>query len=604
MSGATRKTVRKKKPAKAEAMSPARRSATPKKQPKKQKEVKPLEAYQLPAWRYRTAVAGIATLGLLLIGRIAALQVLPDMDQGYEFLQHQGDQRTIRVQAVPAYRGSILDRNGKPLAVSTPLIDVTADPRHMQPVEFKALAAALDMPLSELQKKVDRYSTKRFMYIKRGLRPEDAELLTEKRFSGVQIVEDFQRFYPDSEVLAQTLGLTHSEGYGIEGLELSYNDWLSGTPGKKRVVIDANQTVVDYLGLVTPAESGNDLVLTIDLELQYLTYKALKTAYVKHRAASASMIVMNPRTGEILALASQPSFNPNNRGNIEYDAVRNRAFLDTFEPGSTVKPFTLLAALESGQYLPDTKIDTDPGYVRVDGNLIKDYRNYKELDLTSVLSKSSQVGTVKVALSLDHEQVFNTFRQVGLGDPAVMGFPGEVGGDLPQRTRWNEIQRATFSYGYGITATTLQLAQAYSIIANSGLRVSPKLIQGGSVPPPEQVVSAEATDQIKEMMRTVVEEGTGTRAAIENYSVAGKTGTGHLVGAGGYEDHRYTSMFAGMAPADNPELVAVIVITDPKGEDYFGGLVAAPVFSTVVGNALRVLNVPGETQELLLGANP
>lgn len=566
--------------------------------------VKRAEAYALPAWRYRLAVFAIALLGILLVGRIAALQVLPDLEQGYEFLQYEGDRRTIRDQEIPAYRGSILDRNGRALAVSTPLVDITADPHYLKEDELEDLARALDIESSVLREKVAFYNGRRFMYVKRGLRPDEAEPVLAAGFAGIRSAQDFQRFYPDSEVLAQTLGLLHSEGHGIEGLELGYEEWLSGTPGKQRVVIDRNGRVVDYLGQISPVEPGNDLQLTIDIELQYLAYKALKAAYVKHQAASASMVLMNPKTGEILAMASQPAFNPNNRENIKYDSVRNRALVDSFEPGSTVKPFTMIAALESGKYHPSTAVETSPGHIRVDGKFIKDFRNYETLDLTGVLAKSSQVGTVKVALSLEEDRLFETFQKVGLGEPASMGFPGEVGGSMPQRYGWSAIEQATLAYGYGITATTLQLAQAYSVLANNGVRVYPSLVMGASKPPTEQVVSAETVEQIKGMMREVVEHGTGTRAAVENYSVAGKTGTGHLVGAGGYEDHRYSSLFAGMAPVGDPKLVAVVVITDPKGEDYFGGLVAAPVFSEVVGNALRVLNVPGDQEEMLLGYHP
>lgn len=568
---------------------------------RKKKVKKKFDGPSLATWRYGLAKLGIMALGVVLIGRIAALQVLPDLEQGYEFLQYEGDRRTIRDQKIPAYRGSIVDRNGKPLAVSTPLVDITADPKFLDEAELPKLAAALGMSENELAQKYAAYKSKRFMSLKRGLRPDVAQTIVNMGFSGVHDDLSFRRYYPAGEVTAQTLGLMHSEGHGIEGLELGYDDWLSGIAGEQRVVIDRKQKVVDYLGVLSPVEPGQDLQLTIDLELQYLAYKALKAAFVEHQAASASMVLMDPRTGEILAMASQPSFNPNNRENINYQAVRNRALVDSFEPGSTVKPFTMLAALESGDYQPTTPVDTSPGYVRVDGNIIRDFRNYQLLDLTSVLAKSSQVGTVKIALSLDEDHLFDTFQSVGLGEPAGLGFPGEVGGSLPQRYDWDDIQRATFAFGYGITATTLQLAQAYSVIANDGQMVLPTLVKGANVPPPIRVASSESVSEIIEMMREVVEHGTGTRAAIEGYSVAGKTGTGHLVGAGGYEDHRYSSLFAGMAPAENPELVAVVVITDPKGEDYFGGLVAAPIFADVVGNALRILNVPGDQPGLLVG---
>ena len=579
----------------------ARKSAQGKKPIKRAVRQKQSEAYDLPSWRYGTAVLCISALGLLLVGRIAALQVLPDVEQGYEFLQEEGERRSVRDRQIPAYRGSILDRNGRPLAVSTPLIDITADPTLLNEEHIRQLAAVAGIDLEGLKKKIARYDGKRFMYIKRGLRPEEAKPILQARLPGVRKVEDYRRYYPDGEVLAQTLGLLHAEGHGIEGLELGYENWLSGKPGVQRVIVDRNNRVVDQLEQISPVEPGRDLKLTIDLEIQYIAYKAIKAAYLKHRAASASILVMEPKSGEILAMASQPSFNPNNRENIQYHAVRNRALLDIFEPGSTVKPFSMLAAIESGQYVPATPVETSPGYIRVDGKVIKDFRNYETLDLSSVLAKSSQVGMVKVALSLDEDRLFETFQRVGLGEPAITGFPGEAGGSLPQRYGWDDIQQATFSYGYGITASTLHIAQAYSVIANDGVKVFPSLIKDESKPSPERVASVEAVQQVKQMMREVVEVGTGKRAAVENYSVAGKTGTGHLIGAGGYEDHRYTSLFAGMAPFDDPELVVVVVVTDPQGEDYFGGLVAAPIFSEVVGGALRIRNVPGEQEDLVVG---
>lgn len=566
---------------------------------------KKIDEYRLPAWRYRLATFGISALGLLLVGRIATLQVLPDMEQGYEFLQSEGDARTIRYQKIPAYRGSILDRNGRPLAVSTSLVDIVADPALVRDDQIAELAEVVGLSEAEFRAKLELYSDKRYMRIKRELSPEQAQPIVKAGFAGVVAEEIYRRFYPDAEILAQTLGLIdYDKDRGVEGLEAGYEDWLAGKSGRQRMVVDRFGRVVDYLDQVSPVDPGKDLNLTIDMELQYLAYKALKSAFIKYRAASASIVVMDPKTGEVLALASQPSFNPNNRENIEYSSMRNGALADHFEPGSTVKPFTMLAAIESGKYSPSSTIETSPGYIRVDGKFIKDFRNYETLDLTGVLANSSQVGTVKVALSLDEELIFDTFRRVGFGESAAVGFPGELSGSLPYISNWTDLLRANFSYGYGISATTLQLAQAYSVLANDGLRVYPSLVQGVSKPDPERVASKSAVQQVKAMMREVVEHGTGALAALENYSVAGKTGTGHLVGDFGYEDHRYSSLFAGFAPADDPKLVIAVVINDPKGEDYFGGLVAAPVFSEVMGNALRALNVPGDQEGVLLGANP
>lgn len=300
-------------------------------------------------------------------------------------------------------------------------------------------------------------------------------------------------------------------------------------------------------------------------------------------------------------MVSQPSFNPNARDQLNPVAMRNRALVDSFEPGSTVKPFTMMAAMEQGLVSPNTVIDTSPGYMNIGGKLIEDFRNYGKLDVRTILAKSSQIGTIKIALGMPPESVHDMFQRVGLGTPPGLGFPGELGGVLPQRSRWNDIQRATFSFGYGLTATSLQLAQAYSVLANGGKRVSPSLVRGTAMAPAERVVSEELVGRVRDMMIGVVDHGTGTRAAIEGYLVAGKTGTGHLVGAAGYEDSRYASLFAGMVPAHNPQLVAVVVVTDPKGKDYYGGLVAGPVFSEVMSDALRVLRIPPARQAEIEG---
>jgi len=541
-------------------------------------------------WRFMLVQFSVAMLGLGLALRIASLQVMPDVEQGYQFLQHQGQVRTIREQEIPAYRGAITDRNGEPLAISTPLAALWLNPSVFDLDDTSRLASALEIPYAELEKRLARYQDSQFMYLRRGMSPAEARKILDLKLPGLNVQTEYRRFYPEAEVTAQIVGLTDIDDRGIEGVELGFDSVLRGQSGSERVVKDLRGQVVERLGLVKAVEPGSDIQLTIDLRLQYIAYRALKATVAKHQAKAASMVIMDPKTGEVLAMVSQPSFNPNSR-DFNPNAMRNRAVVDSFEPGSTVKPFTMAAAIEQRLVQPSTRVNTAPGYLRIDGNLIQDPVNYGELDVRTVLAKSSQVGTVKIAMEMEPAALHDMFQRVGLGTPPGMGFPGELGGVLPQRNRWSDIQQATFAFGYGLTATSLQLAQAYSVLANDGIRISPRLVRGTAGIPDERVMSAELAATVRGMMVDVVDHGTGTRAQIDGYSVAGKTGTGHLVGAGGYEDDRYASLFAGMVPADNPELVAVVVVTDPQAGDYFGGVVAAPVFSEVLSDALRILRI-------------
>lgn len=549
-------------------------------------------------WRYATLSVAVCVLGLALFARIASLQVMPDVAQGYEFLQHQGEARTIRNQEIPAYRGSITDRNGEPLAISTPLVALWLNPALVNSEQVPRLAEAMGESPSELSARIENYKSRQFMYLRRGVEPVEAQRLLSLGISGLFGETEYRRYYPEAEVVAQLVGLTNIDDRGIEGLELGYDEILRGTSGSERVVKDLHGQVVERLGVINEVQPGSDIQLTIDLRLQYLAYRSLKAAVTKHEATSASMVIMDPATGEVLAMVSQPSFNPNARDQLDPVAMRNRALVDSFEPGSTVKPFTLMAAMEQGLVSANTLIDTAPGYMNVGGKLVQDPRNYGELDVRSILAKSSQVGTVKVAMKMQPDSVHEMFQRVGLGTPPGLGFPGELGGILPQRSRWSDVQRATFSFGYGLTATSLQLAQAYSVLANGGNRVSPTLVQGTAMAPQERLVNQDLIEQVRDMMTDVVDHGTGTRAQVEGYQVAGKTGTGHLVGAGGYDDSRYASLFAGMVPAEDPQLVAVVVVTDPQAGDYFGGLVAAPVFSEVMRDALRLLRIPRVDEDI------
>jgi len=542
-------------------------------------------------WRFWAVnLVGLA-MGGVLVARIAALQVLPNQPQGAEFLQDQGQVRTLRERVIPAYRGIITDRHGAPLAISTQMYSLWVEPAAVEEAQLPQLAELAGLGVSELRARLQNYAGRQFMYVRRGMTPAQAEAALAAGIRGLGAESEYQRFYPEKEVTAQVVGLTDIDDRGIEGLELGYEQSLRGTAGRRRVLQDLRGQVVKDLGLVRAVEPGADLALTLDLRIQYLGYRALKAAVARHRARAASMVVMNPRSGEVLALVSQPSFNPNVRAQFSPLAMRNRAVVDSFEPGSVVKPFTLLAAMEQGALTPDTRIDTAPGYLDVQGKRIEDPRNHGALSVREILALSSQVGTVKVALRTAPEQVHGVFQRVGLGRPPGSGFPGEQGGSLPERGRWDDLQRATFAFGYGLTASALQLARAYAVLANGGHLVHPALVKGVAAARPAVVVDRALARQVREMMVAVVEQGTGARARIDGYPVAGKTGTGHLVGAGGYEDSRYAALFAGMVPAHDPALVAVVVVIDPQAGGYSGGRVAAPVFAEVMGEAMRILQV-------------
>lgn len=546
-------------------------------------------------WRYTSVMIVLAVLLVAGFWHIVSLQVLPDVDRGYEFLQIQGQARTVRTETIPAYRGVITDRRGEPLAVSTPVVTLWANPKLVdnEALALSELAGLLSVTREELQQRLIRYAKKEFMYLARQVTPEQAEQVLNLEIPGVFGKAEYKRFYPAGEVASQLLGFTNIDDRGQEGMELAYDHLLTGVPGAKQVLKDLKGRVIRDLALVRSEKPGQNLALSIDLRLQYTAYRELKAAMGKFKAVSGSVVILDVRTGEVLAMANQPSFNPNDRSQLSSDALRNRAVTDLVEPGSTMKPFTVLAALESGRYFPETLIDTNPGSIRVGRKTFYDYRNYGVIDLTTLLTKSSQVGTTKLALDLEPEHVRDMFYRVGMGDSPGTGFPGESPGSLPDYRRWPSIERANFAFGHGFSATALQLAQAYAVIASNGLKKPVSLLRVNDAPVGEQVVDPILAATVREMMTHATRSGgTATRAAITSYDVAGKTGTVHKVGKFGYEKNRYVSMFAGMVPADNPRLVTVVVIDDPRGGDYFGGAVAAPVFSEVTADALRMLKIP------------
>jgi cell division protein FtsI (penicillin-binding protein 3) len=548
-------------------------------------------AYQ--QWRFHLVWALLIMLLLVLCARVIMLQLV-DMEGGYKFLQQQGKARTVRTEVINAHRGIIYDRKGEPLAVSTPVQSVWCNPKEVSVDDgnFKQLAQALDYSQSALARKLEANQDRTFLYLRRQLPPEEAKRALDAGVEGVYVEDAYKRYYPAGEVASHVVGFTNIDDSGQEGMELTFDQHLRGLPGAKQVVKDLNGKSIRNFKHVRSAEPGGQLHLSIDLRIQYLAYRALKEAVVNHRASSGSMVIVDVDTGDILALVNQPSFNPNNRGEFTASRMRNRAIVDLIEPGSTVKPFTIIAALESGRYTPNTQIDTNPGYIRVGRKVQRDHRNYGVIDLTTLIAKSSNVATTKIALNLDPEDMRSVFYRLGLGQSTGTGFPGEAVGVLPNHQRWRDIEKATFAFGYGLSITPLQLAQAYSTLANGGIKKPLRILKSDAANTGERVVDAGIAADVLDMLKAVTRKGgTAAQAAIPAYSFSGKTGTVHKVGAGGYQEDHYISLFAGMAPSDNPRLVGVVVVNDPKGEKYYGGAVAAPVFSRVAADALRLMGV-------------
>lgn len=548
----------------------------------------------MSTWRFYCVVSVLAALPLTLAWHLANLQVIPGNERDFRFLQNAGEARTLRKEKINAYRGVITDRNGELLAVSTPVKSLFVNPQKIKPEQVKDIAAAVGVKHSDLAKRLKKYKNKQFMYLTRQLPPYAAEKILNHRFSGVYAEDGFRRYYPSGEVAAHVVGFTDINDAGQEGVELGFDQWLAGEQGAKQVIKDLKGNVVKDLGLIQSPKSGNDLRLTLDLRLQYLAHKELKHAIAEQGAKSGSLVIMDAHSGEILAMVNQPSYNPNNRVKVKARQLRNRAFTDVFEPGSTMKPFTVMAALETGRFSPSYTIDTSPGHIFVGGKLIPDPVNYGVMDLTKVIVKSSQVGISKLALKMKPETIRDIYFRAGLGQSIGAGFPGESVGSLPNRAKWHPIELVTFAYGYGLSVNAVQLAQAYTVIASGGKFHPASLIKQDETAAVKQVISPKVVAQMTQMLKKVVlPGGTASRARIEDYAVAGKTGTAHKVGASGYADDKYIAVFAGFAPADDPEIVAVVVINEPPADGgYSGGKAAAPIFARVVERALKILRVP------------
>ena len=545
-------------------------------------------------WRFYAIVGVLCVMLVLLVWRVLSLQIL-DLEHGYEFLQGQGAKRSLRTAEIPAYRGVITDRRGEPLAVSTPVVSIWANPQLLKDSSrLGELAQALDMELPALQEKLSRYEGKQFMYLLRHQIPAHARTILDKKIPGVFSEREYRRFYPAGEVAAQLVGFTNVDGQGIAGLELTYNEWLEGRPGKKKYIKDLHGEMVRDIGVLQPAESGKDLRLSIDLRLQYVQHRELQRAVTALGAESGSVVTLDSHTGEVLAMVNYPVYNPNGQKSGGAAAMRNRAVTDVYEPGSTMKTLTMVAALESGRYTPETIIDTSPGRIRVGPKVYPDPRNYGPISMTRVLQKSSQVGVTKIALELGHEPIWEVFQRFGIGQPPGTGFPGESAGSLPNRPRWYATEKVSLAFGYGITATPLQLASAYSVFANGGVQQPVSLLAlDGEIPAGKRIIDEQTAAKLVSMLHAVTnEDGTARKARVPGYQVGGKTGTVHKVGPAGYEKNKYVALFAGVAPIDNPRIVSVVVINDPKGALYGGGAVAAPVFSEITAASLRLLNVP------------
>ena len=553
--------------------------------------------YQMRVLVVAAVLAGL--FGMLLF-RLVQLQVGASQ-YGADFLKRQGDLRAVRSAEIPAYRGLITDRRGSPLAVSTPVVTLWANPQQLiGSGKEPALAQLLNLPVDDFVKKLERYRNKQFMYLARHQTPAVARAVLSSDIPGIYGQREYRRFYPAGEVVSQLVGTTNIDGDGASGVEMRFDHRLQGVPGKKRFIKDLHGDAIRDIGVVSEASDGESLQLSIDLRLQHAQHRELLRAMTETGAAAASAVTVDAQTGEILAMTNLPSFNPNRRGQLNLAAMRNRVVTDVYEPGSTVKPLTLVAALESGEFDIDTIIDTSPGRITVGDKVLPDPRNYGAISVSRVIEKSSQVGVTKIAQAVGHENIIDVFQRFGLGQATGAEFPGERSGRLPDHDFWSAIDQVTPAFGYGLLVTPLQLAHAYSAFANDGRLVPLTLLATDNVPSNgKQVVSPEIARKVITVLHRVTgDEGTAKRASVPGFSVGGKTGTVHKVGKAGYLDDRYVALFAGVSPIESPRYVTVVVIDEPEGDIYGGGTAAAPVYSRITQEVLRIRNaVPDSAEE-------
>lgn len=541
--------------------------------------------------RLRFVLVALVLIATGLVARAVDLQVL---DEG--FLEGQGDARYTRVAKLTANRGSIYDRNGEPLAASTPVDTVWACPPEVMKAadQIPRLAEALNRDKKWLTQVITSNLDREFVYLVRHMRPSDAEQVAELKIPGVYLLREYQRFYPAGEVTGHLLGFTKKyDDIGQEGLELAYDRWLGAQAGAKRVIQDRLGRTVEDVESISAPHPGGDLVTSIDLRIQYLAYRELKAAVQEHRAKAGTLIVLDIETGEVLAMVNQPAYNPNDRDQVAASRYRNRAATDIFEPGSSIKPFIAAAGIASGRYHGNTIIDTSPGFVQVGIKRIPDKHNLGPISLTTVLAKSSNVGMTKMAMTLSPKSMRDTLSAFGFGEVTGSGFPGESAGLLNDSSHWRKIGQATISYGYGLSVTPLQLARAYATLGAYGLKRPVTLRKVDQPVPGERVLDERVAKELLEMMESVVSmDGSGNRAALLGYRVAGKTGTAWTADGGSYNTDRIKASFGGVVPASRPRLAAIVIIDEPGGTKYYGGDVAAPVFASVMAGALRLLGVP------------
>ena len=550
---------------------------------------------QIAAQQFRSrgywVVGALVLCGLGILARAIDLQVLK-----HGFLAEQGAERFMRNARIPAHRGSVTDRFGEPLAVSTPVDTVWANASEVNtaPEKLPMLAKVLQRDPDWLTRRITSNLESQYLVLAKQLQPDDAARVKALQIPGVYLQREYRRFYPAGEVTGHVLGFTGAEDEGQEGLELAFDQKLSGEDGIKRVIQDRYGHVVETVDSLRAPRPGEDLPTSVDLRIQYLAYRELKSAIQEFQARAGSMVVIDVRTGEILAMVNQPSFNPNDRAQYEVSHYRNRAATDNLEPGSSVKPFFVAAALAAGKIKPTTVIDTNPGYIRVGIKLIEDEHNLGAVDIATILAKSSNVGMAHIALNLDKADIWKTLNGLGFGRVSATGFPGESAGVLTNVANWRDIQVATMAHGYGMSVTALQLAQAYATLGAFGVRRPLTFRRQEGPVNGDVVLDPQVCRDVIHLLESVVTMpgATGHRAAIRGYRVAGKTGTAWKAANGGYSDHKYMAVFGGVVPAGSPRLAAVVVIDEPSNGKYYGGDVAAPVFSNVMSGALRLLAVP------------
>lgn len=544
---------------------------------------------RLPVWRARFVLAALLLAFAALAARSLYLQAMKT-----DFLQEKGQARFSRVLEVPATRGRILDRHGHALAVSTPVKSIWAIPSDaaLADGQRKKLAALLDMDRGELQRRLAD-PERDFVYLKRQVPPDTADAIAALGLPGIHQQREFRRYYPGGEVTAHVIGFTGVDDSGQEGVELAFQAHLGGKPGSRRVIKDRLGGIVEDVESIRSAQDGSDLTLSIDAKLQSLAFGALKGAVAQHRAKAGALIAVDVRSGEILALVNVPSFNPNNRARLTGAQLRNRVITDTFEPGSTLKPFTIALALETGKVTAATSIPTAPGRLTIGPHTIRDVHPAAALSVAQVLQKSSNVGSAKLALAMPREAMWDLYRRVGFGEAPHLGFPGAAAGRVRPYRTWRPIEQATMAYGHGISVSLVQLARAYTVFARDGELVPLTLVKSAAEVSGEQVLSAGTARAVRAMLELAVQPGgTGPRARIMGWRVGGKTGTAHKLENGGYAADKYLSSFVGLAPASAPRLVVAVMLDEPAAAEHYGGAVAAPVFAQVMQGALRMLGVP------------